>query len=107
MPFARPEDDRDDPRLPCLVTFHRPLRFHVPAVVGVKKVGTNEQQDDIRGLKVPVNLARPLGSGTDASVVPFGDDSLTPQAAEGSLELVTEALVLVRVRVEETYRGRG
>jgi hypothetical protein len=107
VPVARPQDDRDDPGRPRLVTLHRPLRFHVPAIVRVKEVGTDEQQDDVCGLEVPVNLAHPLGPGTDASVVPFGDDALTPQPAEGRLELVPEELVLVRVRVEQADRGRG
>ena len=45
--------------------------------------------------------------GRDAAVVPAADDPLAPQQAQVGLELLPEGLVLVRVRVEQAYRGRG
>ena len=43
----------------------------------------------------------------DAAVVPAADDPLVLQEAQVGLELLPQGLVLVRVRVEQPYRGRG
>jgi hypothetical protein len=79
VPVDRSQDDRDDPSRLRLVTLHRPGHLDVVTVIRGDEVRTDQEQDDVRGVEVLVDLPFPLGPGPDASVVPPADETLTVQ----------------------------
>jgi hypothetical protein len=78
----------------------------VVAIVGLYKVGADEQQDDLCSFEMLVDRTGPVIAGADISIVPAGNDFLTLEEREMALELIAQLLVTVCVR-KESSMGSG
>ena len=96
-PVDRSKDHWDDPCLPICVFFHRPPQFVRKAVVGRDEVGTHEQENECRILKVSINFVVEMLAGTDFSVVPDGKNATALQDRKMRFERSTKSLVTMRI----------
>jgi hypothetical protein len=104
--MARTGDDRDHLRLAAGVTLERPRGLHVPAIVRVDERRRHQEQDDVGGFELPVDLAAPLVAGFDPAIVPGFDLALPAQQGEVLDELTAQGVVLVGVG-DEDLTGLG
>src|SRR5947208_2937334 len=82
FPITCSQDDRDDTRIILVVSFHSPLQINTLAVGRSCKICTDEQENNLSGIQVPINLMSPFLAGTNIAIVPVGDESLRLQVAE-------------------------
>jgi hypothetical protein len=77
------------------MSFYCPAHFVVQAVVRVEKVGTDEQQDDVGGVKSLMYLAVPTSTCGYLAVVPASDDAIALERREMSLKIGAQFFVPV------------
>src|SRR5208283_4782863 len=82
-----------------------PLGFNVVVVLRGEKRRTDQKQDDLGFFQVLVELSLPLLACPDPSVMPTYDIALPLQESQMLLKLVSQSLILVRVRVEQADRS--
>lgn len=100
-PFDRAKEDRNHASLICFVALHRPLHLHVIAIVGAQEIRTDQEQDDVGGVEMLIDLTSPFGSGADLLIVPPGDHVLPFEYRKVPLECDAEREVFARIGVEE------
>src|SRR6266702_8823788 len=65
FPVTCSQDDRDDTGLFLVVSFHGPLKLNTLAVGRSRKICTDEQENNLSGIQVPINLMSPFLAGTN------------------------------------------
>ena len=105
MPVAGTQDDGDDARLATFMALHRAHHLDVVAVIGGEKVGAHQEQDDVRAVKVVVDLSVQVLARADSAVVPSRDNAVATEPGEVLLELVAQRFV--GVRIGEEHMGHG
>jgi hypothetical protein len=66
----------DDDCLMRCVALKSELHLHVIAVIGSEEICADQQQDDMRGLNVRINLIPPFITGANAAIMPTGNQTL-------------------------------
>ena len=92
MPVDIPQDYQDHPRATRLVPLKGALHLLVVAIVRRDEIGADQQQDDLSGFEIAIDLARPFGAGGDLPVMPSRDQVQALQELEVRLELVPQRL---------------
>src|SRR5262249_45287396 len=97
LPVGRTQEDWDPTSLATLVPCKGAAHFHIVAILGGEEVGADEQQNQVGGLQMIVNIARPFSATRDLAIMPDCNDTFTLQLAEMRQELVLQLCVFVGV----------
>ena len=103
-PVAGFQDHRHDDRLAVLAPLHGLLELDPGAIVRRDEVRADQQQDDVGGLEVAVDLIRPVLTWFDLVVGPLVDEPVPFQRCQVLFELQFQILIRVGVGNEERNR---
>src|SRR6266568_6855469 len=82
LPINRPKNDRDNNRFLSFMAFECPFHLNTVAVIGVHKIGTDQQQDDLGFVDVLSDLMFPFGSCANIAIMPDINQSLSLQRSQ-------------------------
>ena len=105
MPVAGAKDDRYNACLAPFVALHRAIHLDVIAVVGGEKVGADQEQHDVGGVQMIVDLAVEVLAGSNSAIVPSRNYALPEEAGKVLLEFVAQGFVRMRVGDEDVGHG--
>lgn len=88
MPVAGSQNYRNDDCITGLVPLHRAPHFSIIAIIGVDKIRADQEQDDVVGLDVLIDLAAEILASTDTTVMPGLNDALPLHQRELCFKLV-------------------
>jgi hypothetical protein len=95
FPQARLKQDRYDLHLPALEAHQRLLHLCTKTVLGCEKIRANEEQDQVGGIELSIDLSVPVGPWFDLAVVPLADLLLLLERGEIGTEALAQVGVLV------------
>ena len=82
----------------------RPLHLDVVAVVGVQKIGADQEQNQLGRFQVLVDGILPGAAGGNLAVVPGLNDPLPLQETQVRLQLVPKRFVLMGIGIKHADR---
>src|SRR5690348_3783717 len=103
LPVDRAQDDRDDLGFAAFVPLHSSFHLDAIAVVGVYKVWADQQQDDIGGVQMLLDLSFPFGTCADIAVIPDFDQPLSLERTQVRFEFVQQWFVFSSITEEDFY----
>ena len=105
MPVAGAQDDGNDAGLSPFVALHGADHLDVIAVVGCEEVRAHQEQHDVRGVELIVDLAVQFLTGANSAIMPSRDHVLAAEHGKMFLKLVSQRLVGVRVGEKDMGLG--
>ena len=78
LPVGGTQDDGQDTRLVGIMPCDRLRHLKTVTEIGGHEVSADQQQNDVIGVQVFVDLWLPFAPGTDIPIIPGGDDVLSP-----------------------------
>ena len=82
LPIHRAQMNRHYPGFTCLMSCEPPPHLDVVAVVGVKKIGADQEQNQLSRFQVLVDRILPGAAGSNLAVVPGLNDPLPLQETQ-------------------------
>lgn len=100
FPFARSQDDGYHCGFAILVALQSSLHFNIVSIIGLKEVLADEEEDDIGGFEIFIDLAAPRGSTVDIPIRMMYEQTLTSRELELSVQLITQPGVSMGIDAE-------
>src|SRR5260221_1817088 len=102
----RAQHDGDDASLASRVLLQGMFHLKTVAILGMYKIGTHEQQNDLSCVQVGVDFSRPFASQANATLMPVADDALPTQITQVCCQFVSPWLIFVGIGEEDVHRHR-
>src|SRR6266849_5632029 len=101
LPVNRTKNYGDNPCFFLLVAFKCSSHFNTITIVGGHKIWTDQQENNLSGIQMLLDLQFPFGSRTDISIIPDVNKTLSLQWYQMPFELIEKCFVFMGITAED------